>query len=527
MPTSHSGPDPIPGPRPDLTPIGPGGEPGRALEAMQRSERRYRRLFETAKDGILILDADSGRVLEANPFMTELLGYDLGHFLGKELWEIGVFGDKDANQAASAILKKDGYIRYEHLPLKTRAGDQVEVEFVSNVYREGDEKVIQCNIRDISERRALELQMKLQAEVLAEVSQRKDEFLAMLSHELRNPLGSILNSIQILRLRREDDPVQQRARAALERQAGQMTHLVNDLLEVSRLTTGKVALRIERQDMRAVVGRALESTRHEVEKHGHTLTLNQPQGPLWVHADPVRLEQVVVNLLSNASKYTDDGGSIGVDVEREGEEVVLRVRDTGIGIEASLLPRVFDLFAQADRSLLRSQGGLGIGLALVRRLVEMHGGTVEARSEGLRRGCEFVVRLPAATSSTRGGAAEPKPEGLRVLVVDDNVDYAEGVATLLRAAGHTVEVAYSGRDALISTSGARPDVVILDIGMPGMDGYEVARRLREEPGSGEMRVVGLSGYKQAEEGPLTRGARFDEFFLKPVLFEQLEASLRR
>jgi len=271
---------------------------------------------------------------------------------------------------------------------------------------------------------------------------------------------------------------------------------------------------------------AVEATRHEVEVHGHALSVTLPPDPIWLDADPVRLEQVVVNLLNNATKYTDDGGQIGVTVVQEGEEMVLKVRDTGIGIEASLLPRIFDLFAQADRSLLRSQGGLGIGLALVRRLVELHGGRVEARSEGLGRGCEFVVRLPVEGPASGAGAAERKRGTMRVLVVDDNVDYAESVAELLRASGHDVEVVHSGRAALTAMVDFHPDVAVLDIEMPGMDGYELVRRMRQDPDLQELRVVGLSGYKQVTQGPLARGARFDDFLLKPVRFEKLESSLR-
>ena len=369
--------------------------------------------------------------------------------------------------------------------------------------------------------------MHRQAEALAEVADRKDEFLAMLSHELRNPLGAILNAVQILRLKEEEDPVQQKARAILERQVGHMTHLVDDLLEVSRLTTGKVALRLERCDARGVVERAVEATRHEIEGHGHALSVTLPPGPIWLDADPVRLEQVVVNLLTNASKYTDDGGQIGVTVVREGEEMVLRVRDTGIGIEAELLPRIFDLFVQADRSLLRSQGGLGIGLALVRRLVEMHGGTVEAHSEGLKRGCEFVVRLPVAGSSTaRGGGGAEAGRSCACWWSTTTSTTRRAWPRCCGPRGTTVEVVHSGAAALEAIGDFHPDVVVLDIGMPGMDGYEVARRLREDPDLQGMRVVGLSGYKQVTEGPLARAARFDDFLVKPVPFETLEASLR-
>ncbi len=294
MPTNTDGQNTEPLLEPSPCDIQDDTNPGPTQADLQQSERRYRRLFEAARDGILILNADTGKVLDANPFMLELLGYDLDHFLGKQLWEIDVFTDKKANQAASAVLKKEGHIRYEHLPLKTKGGDRVEVEFVSNVYHEGNRCVIQCNIRDISERRRMELTLRRQADALAEAVDRKHQFLAMLSHELRNPLGSVLNAVQMLRLGKEAEPIQQKARDILERQVGHMTHLVDDLLEVSRLNTGKVALRLERCDARGVVERAVEAARHEIEAHGHALSVSLPSGPMWLNADPVRLEQVVV-----------------------------------------------------------------------------------------------------------------------------------------------------------------------------------------------------------------------------------------
>jgi CheY-like chemotaxis protein len=257
-----------------------------------------------------------------------------------------------------------------------------------------------------------------------------------------------------------------------------------------------------------------------------------PPEPIWLHADPGRLEQVVVNLLNNAVKYTEAGGHIGLTVLQEGAEMVLRVRDTGIGIAPGLLPRVFDLFVQADRSLARSQGGLGIGLTLVRCLVELHRGTVEAHSAGLGQGNELVVRLPAETSSSRTSpsppiqTAGPAVPRMRVLIVDDNVDYADGVATLLRASGHDVRAAHTGPDALEAVVDYQPDAVILDIGLPGMDGYEVARWIRQNPSLKDMRLVGMSGYQQETDDTRSQAARFDSYLLKPVLFEELKTSLR-
>ena len=285
----------------------------RSDAALQDSELRFRRLFQTAKDGILILDADLGTIIEANPFMCGLLGYELDDFLGKELWEIGLFRDKEANRDAYQELREKGYIRYEHLPLKTKGGDEVEVEFVSNLYMVGDRQVAQCNIRDITQRSRMEREAKAQAAALADLHRRKDEFLAMLSHELRNPLSPILNAVHLLRLQGDENLIQREARDIIERQVGQLSHLVDDLLEVARFTSGKIRLHPVRLDMRGVVERAVESARPLIDRRRHVLTVDVPEEPIWLHADPARLEQVVVNLLNNAAKYTDEGGRIWLE----------------------------------------------------------------------------------------------------------------------------------------------------------------------------------------------------------------------
>ena len=333
--------------------------------AVQTSEVRYRRLFETAKDGILILDANTLKIIDANPFMTELLGYSHDEFLGKELWEIGLFGDKSGESSRLPRTARERL--YPLRPLAARnqdTGKRVEVEFVSNVYQVDHRPVAQCNIRDISERSRLERQMKEQAAALADLHRRKDEFLAMLSPtNSATLLPPSLNAVHLLRLQKSENPIQQQARAIIERQVGQLTHLVDDLLEVSRITTGRVQLRQERVAVSGIVERAVETVRPLIDQRKHELTVSLPPQPIWLYADAARLEQVVVNLLTNAAKYTDEGGHIWLTVQQEGDECVLRVRDTGVGIAPELLPHIFDLFTQAERSLDRSQGGLGIGLA--------------------------------------------------------------------------------------------------------------------------------------------------------------------
>jgi PAS domain S-box-containing protein len=499
--------------------------------AVQTSEVRYRRLFETAKDGILILDADTGKILDANPFMVEMLGYSHVEFLGKELWEIGLFSDKSENEAAFRELQQHGYVRYDHLPLETHSGKQVDVEFISNVYQVDHRHVAQCNIRDISERSRLERQTKEQAEELSDLHRRKDEFLAMLSHELRNPLAPISNAVQMLRLQqRSENLLQQQARTIIERQVGLLKHLVDDLLEVSRITTGRVQLRQERVVVSGIVEVAVETVRPLLDQRRHELTVALPPEAVWVNADAARLEQVIANLLANAAKYTVEGGHIWLAVQREGNACVVRVRDTGVGIAPELLPRIFDLFTQAERSLDRSQGGLGIGLALVQRLTQLHGGTVEAYS-ALGQGSEFVVRLPVAlTPAPQPPAhgketAEPTTRPLRVLAVDDNVDTAESMAMLVKAAGHDVRTAHDGPTTLQTALDYRPNVVLLDIGLPGLNGFEVAKRLRQQPVLQSVVLVAMTGYGQEADRQRSQEAGFDYHLVKPADFGKVQQIL--
>jgi PAS domain S-box-containing protein len=372
----------------------------------------------------------------------------------------------------------------------------------------------------------IDIDRQKQAEgVLREADRRKDEFLAMLAHELRNPLAPIRNALHLLSAPGADAAAFEQAKDVMGRQLQHLVRLVEDLLDVSRVMRGKIVLRKERVDLATVVARAVETAQPVIDAHGHELTVSLPPEPVWLEADTVRLAQVLGNLLTNAAKYTEKGGRIALLAGRTGDEVVLRVRDTGIGIEPEMLPRLFDLFVQADRSLARSQGGLGIGLALVRRLVEMHGGSVQAASEGLLRGSEFVVRLPAPAQVRQGEgapgragepAAAPPARCLPILVVDDNRDTAETLALVLRLEGHDVRVAHDGQTALNVARSHRPAVAFLDLGMPGMDGYELCRRMRAEPTLAPMFLVALTGYGQEEDRRRSREAGFDRHLVKPV-----------
>jgi signal transduction histidine kinase len=360
-------------------------------------------------------------------------------------------------------------------------------------------------------------------EALTEADRRKDEFLAMLAHELRNPLAPIRNAVGLMRLTGVADPRLSWCRDVIDRQVAHLSRLVDDLLDVSRVTRGLIHLRSETVELAAVVNQAAETVRPMLEERRHVLAVALPAQPVCLRGDPTRLAQVFGNLLHNAAKFSDDGGRIALTAAREGGRVVVRVRDSGVGMAAEVLPHIFEPFTQGDRSLDRAQGGLGVGLTLVRRLVELHGGTVEAHSDGPGKGSEFVVRLaeapaPAAPSpdGRRAPAAGPSPGGRRVLVVDDNGDAAESLALLLRLAGHEARVAHDGPGALKEAEAFPPDAVLLDIGLPGMDGYEVARRLRRLEGARSATLVAVTGYGQDDDLRRSKEAGFDHHLIKPV-----------
>ncbi len=367
---------------------------------------------------------------------------------------------------------------------------------------------------------------------LREADRRKDEFLAMLAHELRNPLAPMRNSLHLLRLAGNSDSTLSSVREMMERQINHMVRLVDELLEVSRITRGKIELRKELVAMSAVVGSAVETSKPLIEGAGHQLTVELPSEPLIFDADPVRLTQVFANLLNNATKYTPPGGKISLTVERDGGEAVVAVRDTGIGIPAEMLPRVFEIFTQVDPTHRGMQAGLGIGLTLVRSLVQMHGGTVTASSQGLDQGSEFVVRLPLATDASfverPPSKTTPAPHfaGRHIMVVDDNQDAANSLGMLLKFLGAEVSVAHSGASALQSLPNFHPTVMLLDIGMPEMDGYELARRVREHREFQDIVLIALTGWGQDEDRQRTEAAGFDHHLIKPADVNSLQALLQ-
>lgn len=363
---------------------------------------------------------------------------------------------------------------------------------------------------------------------LREADRRKDEFLATLAHELRNPLAPLRNGLQVMKLVKGNSAGLEQSRAMMERQLSQMVRLVDDLMDVSRITRDRLELRLERIELARVVEQAVETSRPLVEAGGHQLAVELPGEPLFVDADLARLAQVISNLLNNAAKYTERGGRITLTARRDGGSAEVRVRDTGIGIPAAMLPRVFDMFTQVDRSLEKAQGGLGIGLTLVKRLTEMHGGSVEARSAGQGQGSEFVVRLPALSSGPpreHARADAGRPASRRILVVDDNRDSAESLALVLGIMGNETQTAHDGLDALRVAEAFRPDVILLDIGMPKLNGYDAARRLRQEAWGKGIALVALTGWGQEEDRRRSQDAGFNFHLVKPVEPAALERLL--
>jgi PAS domain S-box-containing protein len=486
---------------------------------------RLAALVASSDDAIIGGDLDAV-IVSWNPAAERLYGYAADEVQGRPL---SLLLPPDHPNDLPAILER------------LRVGKRVDPCEVVHVRKDGRRVDVSLSVsaikdaagavtgasaicRDITERRRLEEELRQRAEQLAEADRRKDEFLAMLAHELRNPLAPICTALQLVK-----QPGAEPAWQVIERQVHHLVRLVDDLLDVSRITRGKIQLRTEPVELAAVVAQGIETSRPLLEARRHQLTVSLPPEPLWLQADLTRLTQVCSNLLNNAAKYTEEGGHIWLTAQRQDNQVVLRVRDTGMGLTAQMRTQAFDLFAQGDRSPGRSQGGLGIGLTLVRQLVQLHGGSVQAFSEGPGKGSEFVVRLPLLEGVWPAGPAPERARGAgplrRILVVDDNADAANTLAEFLGMTGHAVRMAYSGPAALEAARALRPEVVLLDIGMPGMDGYEVARRLRGEPGLEKVLLIALTGYGNEEDRRRSREATIDHHVVKPVDPGELKALL--
>jgi len=382
---------------------------------------------------------------------------------------------------------------------------------------------------DYQRLRLSEERLARQAEELAAADRRKDEFLAVLGHELRNPLAPLQNGLELLTLGAHDQALVTHARQLMERQLRHLVRLVDDLLDVARIRSGKIVLELERTEIAPLITSAVELARPMIDSRGHELQVILPPEPLWTDADKIRLPQLLANLLNNSAKYTDEGGSIVLSVAQLESEVVVNVRDTGIGMDEESLANVFELFAQAATTSHAVQGGLGVGLSLARSIAELHGGVLTAHSEGLGKGSQFILRLPAAPAPAAQRASkttQPEP-GMRqrILVVDDNVDAAESLGTMLAYSGHDVRVAHGGVEALTAAREFAPNVMILDLGMPEMDGYAVARAVRSDPKIASTRLIALSGYGQPDDRRRTADVGFDEHLVKPVEHDVLNAAL--
>ncbi len=478
---------------------------GVAMAREASDEEKFRRLIEAGADGMLVVMHD-GTIGFVNPSACEILGRPDCHLVGEPFGIPLVPGETTEIDAR----RPDGEVRV--------------AEMRTAVTTWQGRPAYLASLRDITERKRAE-------EALREADRRKDEFLAMLAHELRNPLAAINNAVNVAS--RTASPADQAwSREVIGHQCRHLGRLVDDLLDVSRITRGKIQLRRERVELAPILERACEAVRPLIDERGHVLFAPRVPFGIWLDADPARLEQVVINLLANAAKYTEPGGRIALSACLEGAEVVVRVTDNGVGLPAEAIPRMFELFAQGERTLARSEGGLGIGLTLVRSLVELHGGSVTATSPGPGLGSTFTVRLPAidpTRPATESAPSVPPVEGraARILIVDDHVESAEGMLKLLEHLGHEARMVHDGASALDAAAEFRPEIVLLDIGLPGMDGYAVASQLRADPRLARPLIIAVSGYGQEADRARSQEAGMDYHLIKPVDIETLIELLDR
>jgi len=518
-----------------------------------RQNARYDALVDSAPDAILNVNSE-GIIRLANPAAARQFGYSVDELIGQStallfetedawpaIWQALNAGTASTTPIELRVRLKNGTLRY--------------FEVSAARWQDGSRTLVTAILRDVNDRRDAELalreserQSREGAKALAALNdilqessaklsamdRRKDEFLATLAHELRNPLAPLRNGLQLLKLAKDDPGLLERTRHMMDLQLGQMVRLIDDLLDVGRISNDRIDLNKEVTSLDKVIRQAVETSGPLIDAQQHKLTIDIPAREIVIDADVVRLTQVFANLLNNAAKYTPRNGSISIKAEQRGDAVIVRVIDNGIGIPPEMLPRVFDMFMQVDKSLERAQGGLGIGLSLVKRLVEMHGGHVEAHSKGPGLGSEFVVRLPAAkitAADERASLGEhDTPDtslGRRILVVDDNVDAAMSLAVLLGLMGHETRTAHDGLEAMAVADQFKPDVALLDIGMPKLNGYETARRMRQETWGRQMLLVALTGWGQETDRARSNDAGFNSHLVKPVDIAEIERVLAR
>lgn len=499
--------------------------------ALRASEERFRTLFETMSEGFaideIILD-DAGkpcdlRYLEVNPAFERHTGLTRQQVTGRTARELF----PDAEQSWFEVYGKVALTGVpEHF--EARFGP-LGRWFEVHAYRVAPGRFATVFF-DITQRKEAELLLRDSEERLREADRRKDEFIAMLGHELRNPLGPIRNAVQILNVVAAHEPTARKARQMIDRQSAHMARLIDDLLDIARVTHGKLEVNKSRCDLAAIVSNTIEDYQPQLESSGLHVTVEVPGQSVWVYGDATRLSQIIGNVLHNSLKFTEPGGYISVLLLLKGDGCEIQMRDTGIGMDTATLDNMFAAFNQADRSLDRSRGGLGLGMALVKHLVELHDGHVHVSSEGLGKGSEVLIRIPVELAAPPSEANQPMAKdansvGLRVLVIEDNVDAAESLCILLQLNGHTTEKAHSGPAGVKAAQAFLPDAVLCDLGLPGLDGYDVARSLRAEPRFKEVYLVALTGYGQEEDQRRTREAGFDLHLVKPVDHAALEMAL--
>ena len=496
------------------------------LKRREQAQARLAAIVESSEDAIISKSLE-GVIESWNEAAERMYGFRADEAIGRSILMLIPPERHDEEGDILARLRRGERVEHYDTVRRRKNGELFDVSLTVSPIRDASGTVVGASkiARDVSERKRAQ-------QTLEDANRYKDEFLAMLAHELRNPLAPISNALQLLQVVDPSSAQATHVRAIMERQLSHLVRLVDDLMEVSRITRGKIELRREPVLLSSVMLSAVETARPALEAAQHNFRIDMPAEAIEINGDFVRLAQVISNLLGNAAKYTDAGGDISLVAERHGEEALIRVRDNGIGIDEAMLPRIFDMFAQAPSSQRRSQGGLGIGLALARALVELHGGRIEAASAGPGKGSQFTVRLPVARVVRSAGAspAQPKaataaPHRRRVLIVDDNVDAAETLQMVVSTMGHDAETAHDGRAALEAARSRRPDIVLLDISMPGMDGFTVARRIRSEPELRKIRVVALTGFGQQDDRRRTREAGFDDHLVKPVSREDLRRLL--
>lgn len=502
----------------------------RREQELEASRDNYRDFYDFAPVGYLAID-QAGVIREANVTAATLLGVERQILLLQRLTNF-------IDLQSAAILQK----HVDHV-FATGKKQTCELQFVTsdNSYR-----YLMLDSIAVTDKSTLArycrtalldvTKHKLAEKQLAEADRRKDEFLAMLAHELRNPLTPILNAVHIMQRAKGDNILQEKAQKIIAGQAHHMVRLIDDLLDLSRISVGKIQLKKERVELASIVNSVIETTHPLIESYRHSLTLKLPPEQIILEADPTRLAQVLANILNNAAKYTPAMGHIWFTVQRIPSGISISIRDTGIGISSSVLPHIFDLFMQVDTSLHRAQGGLGIGLALAKALTALHGGTVEVYSMGRGQGSEFVVHLPhsilvenepiSGSQKSRTTKIPPSIPPSRILVVDDNQEVVESMSTLLNMMGHTVSVAYNGPSAIQIADSFLPEVIFLDIGMPGMNGYDVARQIRQKSALQQVVLVAITGWGKEEDRQRALEAGFDHHLTKPALWDEVEKVLK-